>query len=290
MFERTINKKIEFSGIGVHTGLKTTVALHPAPAGHGIVFVNPKFAQECIKLGTVIPEIALHASVLKSKSYIISTIEHLMAAINAFKIDNILIEISGIEVPILDGSSINFVNLINNAGIKELEAKKTYLTPVKTLYFKDENSDREIVIYPANFDKETNSFDTNLYFDYFAEFEHALVGKSSIVGEFNIDFFEHEIAPARTFGFLEQLPYLRSKGLAKGTSLGNTVVIGEDEYLNEPRFENEFVRHKLLDLLGDIGLLGKNLAGKIVAKKTGHSFNRLVVQDYINNPENWKLI
>lgn len=290
MFERTINKKIEFSGIGVHTGLKTTVILHPAVAGYGIAFVNSNFPQEYIKLGMVIPEQALHASVLKSRSYVISTIEHLMAAISAFKIDNILIEMYGVEMPILDGSSLSFVNLINSAGIKELEVKKTYLMPVKTLYFKDPNSDREIIIEPPKYIQELNDYDKNLYFNYFAEFEHPLVGKSSIEGELNIDFFEHEIAPARTFGFLEQLPYLRSKGLAKGTSLGNTVVIGEDEYLNEPRFENEFVRHKLLDLIGDLALLGKNLAGKVEAKKTGHSFNRLVVQDYINNPGNWKLI
>ena len=123
-----------------------------------------------------------------------------------------------------------------------------------------------------------------------ADFKHPLVGKSFLKGRLSLSYFKNEIAPARTFGFLEQLPFLRSQGLAKGTSLGNTVVIGEEEFLNQPRFKNEFVRHKLLDLIGDLALLGRNLAGTINAKKTGHNFNRLITQDYIKNPENWKLI
>ena len=104
------------------------------------------------------------------------------------------------------------------------------------------------------------------------------------------EFFSEHIAPARTFGFLDQLPFLRRHGLAKGTTLGNMVVIGEEEFLNDIRFEDEFVRHKFLDLLGDLALLGKNLAGSIKAQKTGHNFNRLVVRHYINNPDMWKLI
>ncbi len=286
MLQRTINEKIVFDGIGVHTGLKSTVILLPAGVDHGIVFKNPNFPEESIRLGEVVPEIALHASVLKSKSFIVSTIEHLIAALSAFRVDNIIIEMESLEVPILDGSCSTFVNLIKKAGIKECSVDKIFLTPVKELRFNDLKLDREIIVAPAA-NKEDNTFDCSLYFNYIAEFEHPLVGKGSLRGSLTTDYFINEIAAARTFGFLEQLAFLRRNGLAKGSSLGNTVVVGEDEFLNTPRFEDEFVRHKLLDLIGDLGLLGKNLAGTITAKKTGHSFNRLVILDYIKNPENW---
>jgi UDP-3-O-[3-hydroxymyristoyl] N-acetylglucosamine deacetylase len=288
MFQKTINKEISFHGIGVHFGLPALIIIYPAEPGTGIVFKNTMFVDEQIKLGEIIPEIAMHASVLKKNKFIISTLEHLMATISAFQLDNLLIEIQGIEVPILDGSALNFVEAIRKVGIKDQDKVKLYLTPIEQVSFKDEKNDRVLDIYPAGCDNSL--YDTTLYFEYLADFMHPLVGKSSLAGIMSTQYFINEIAPARTFGFLEQLPYLKSKGLAKGTSLGNTVVIGEDDYLNTPRFQDEFVRHKLLDLIGDLALLGKNIAGKVVAKKTGHSLNRLVVQDYINNPNNWKLI
>lgn len=288
MLQITVADKVIFNGVGVHLGLSSKVILHPAPADHGIVFFNPMFPNDKIRLGSVIPEEAIHASVLKSSKLVISTIEHLMASVSAFGIDNLLIEVQGIEVPILDGSSLGFINAISKVGFKSLDVEKQKLTPIKPLIFNDEKNDRFLELLPAV--KKSSGYDHSLYFDYFAEFKHPLIGKGELKGEMSQDYFIREIAGARTFGFLEQLPFLRSKGLAKGTSLGNTVVIGEAEFLNEPRFKDEFVRHKFLDLVGDLALLGKNLAGTLRARKTGHSFNRLVIADYINNPQNWTLI
>lgn len=284
MKQKTIKKETFIEGIGVHLGQSSKVILKPAPVNSGIVFFNPKFPKEKIVLGKIIPERAIHASVLKGERLVISTIEHLMATISAFQIDNLLIEIHGIEIPILDGSAVPFVEIIESAGLKDQDMNKSFLTPRKKLVFEDLQSGRYLEILPAK-DK-----DMNLYFDYTVNFKHHLVGTENLKDMFVFDYFKNNIAPARTFGFLEQLPFLRSQGLANGTSLGNTVVIGEEEFLNEPRFDNEFVRHKLLDLIGDLALLGKNLAGSVNAKRTGHNFNRLVVKDYVNNPNNWILI
>ena len=288
MLQITVADTIIFEGVGVHLGLPSKVILHPAPANSGIVFFNPMFPNENIKLGVIIPEEAIHASVLKASKLVISTIEHLMAAVSAFGIDNLLIEVHGIEIPILDGSSLNFIDLIRRVGFRELGVPKKFLTPTKPLFFDDSQNDRYLELLPAT--QGDNGIDTSLYFDYFSEFKHPLIGRGSLSGIMSTNYFITEIAAARTFGFLEQLPFLRSKGLAKGTSLGNTVVIGEEEFLNEPRFKDEFVRHKFLDLIGDLALLGENLAGTVKARKTGHSLNRLVVADYINNPGNLKLI
>lgn len=290
MKQKTIKKDIVIQGVGVHLGQQSKVVLHPSPIDSGIVFFNPMFPGEKIELGKVIPEQAIHASVLKGKKLVISTIEHLMSAISAFQIDNLLIEINGIEVPILDGSAITFIDLIEQVGILEQYKEKKFLTPRKRLIFEDKKYDRFLELTPAKIDTKTNEYDKNLYFDYMADFKHPLVGKSFLKGQFSFSYFKDEIAPARTFGFLEQLPFLRGQGLAKGTSLGNTVVIGEEEFLNQPRFENEFIRHKFLDLIGDLALLGRSLAGTINAKKTGHNFNRLITQNYVENSGSWKLI
>lgn len=288
MLQITIADEVVFRGVGVHLGLTSKLILHPAPANHGIVFINPMFPDNKLKLGSIIPQEAIHASVLKSSKLVISTIEHLMASISAFGIDNLLIELQGIEVPILDGSSLGFITAISKVGFKSLDVQKQLLTPVSPLIFNDKKNDRFLEILPAL--KKNSGYDLALYFDYFAEFKHPLIGKGRLTGEMTKDYFIKNIAAARTFGFLDELPFLRSKGLAKGTTLGNTVVIGESEFLNKPRFKDEFIRHKFLDLVGDLALLGKNLAGTLRARKTGHSFNRLVVADYINNPENWMLI
>lgn len=282
MKQRTINDQIIFKGIGVHSGAQVKIVLKPALQDTGIIFVNSNNTEQTIKIGQVIPEVAMHASVIKNNNFVISTTEHLLATINAFFIDNLIIEITGPELPILDGSAFSFVHEIERVGIKELNKDKKFLTPKNILKFED-NKGRSLEILPAL------NGDNNLYFDYIAEFSHPLIGQSKISGILTTDFFVKEIAPARTFGFLEQLPFLKQHGLAKGTTLGNTVVIGQEELLNETRFEDEFVRHKLLDLIGDIALLGKNLVGTIKAVKTGHSFNRLITENYIKNPENWDI-
>jgi len=289
MMQKTINTEICFDGVGVHLGLQARVVLKPAKPNSGIIFINPKYPKDLIVIGRVVPEVAMHASVVKNSKWMISTVEHLMAAISALGIDNLMIEVYSPEIPILDGSAISFIHEIEQVGLCEQDCKKTFLTPRQTLNFEDKDG-RLLEIIPAKQDQKSGGYDTRLYFDYVADFAHPLVRQSCLTGMMSSDFFISEIAPARTFGFLEQLPFLRRHGLAKGTTLGNTVVIGEEEFLNDTRFDDEFVRHKFLDLIGDLALLGKNLVGTVNAKKTGHSFDRLVIEHYIKNPDKWMLV
>jgi UDP-3-O-[3-hydroxymyristoyl] N-acetylglucosamine deacetylase len=285
MKQKTIKKEIYFKGIGVHSGLYSTVTLKPAAPDSGIIIKNTASDESCLKVGDVVPVESKFATILSNDEWQIGTLEHLMAAISCVGIDNLIIEIEGIEVPILDGSALPFVRKILKVGFTQQDSKKLFLTPKKKLVFEDEKDGRYLEFLPA--EERDGKKDKNLYIDYFASFENPIVGEGQINCCLTKNYFCKEIAPARTFGFLEQLPMMQKLGLAKGASLENTVVIGEKGYLNARRFDDEFVRHKLLDMLGDLALMGAQLSGKIVAKKTGHSFNRLVVENYLSNSDDW---
>ena len=313
MKQRTLKHEVIFEGIGVHSGSVSCIVLKPAPKDFGIVFTNPLFPDNSFKIGSVIPEVAMQATVLKNDKWVLSTTEHLLAAILGVGLDNVLIQVAGpehhqahqlVEIPIMDGSAAPFVHGILDCGLQEQDADKKYLTPKQILKFEDAKSGRVIEIHPAEKIASqtnlagTNSVETNisrdystdLYLSYTADFAHKLVGNSQLDCLLTQEFFANEIAPARTFGFLEQLPQMRKLGIAKGTSLGNTVVLSNDGFLNETRFEDECVRHKVLDLIGDLSLLGFPLAGKVIAAKTGHSFNREVVNHYISNSDQWLVV
>ncbi len=286
---KTITQEVFFEGIGVHSGLPSKVVLRPSQPNSGIIIKNAHMPDDHMEVGKVIPNVAMYATILSKGEWKISTLEHLMAAVVGLGIDNIVIEVDGSELPIMDGSALPFVQEILSVGFEEQEEDKRFLTPKKILVFEDYEKGRFLEITPADTKKDGNE-NRELHIDYQADFDHPMVGSGEIDCCFSEDFFVKEIAPARTFGFLEQLPFMRKNGLAKGASLENTVVISENGYLNERRFEDEFVRHKLLDMLGDLALLGKRITGKIVAKRTGHNFNRLVVEHYIKNPDEWKII
>ncbi len=285
MNQKSIRSKIFLEGIGVHSGQLSSITLSPLGPDSGVILKNLKYNNNSnIKLGTVVPEQAMHATVLKSSNnqLSISTVEHLLAAIFALDIDNILIEIDGTEVPIIDGSALPFAQAILKAGVTAQDSKKVFITPKKELLFEHES--KLIKIIPT---LDTNN--PKLTFDYSIDFNHPLVKKNKILFTLTPETFIKDIAPARTFGFLHQLPLMRKHGLAKGTNLGNTVVIGEEEFLNNCRFDDELIRHKLLDLIGDISLLGNKIAGHIVAHRTGHSFNRRITEHFINNRDQWVL-
>lgn len=286
--QKTLKKEIIFEGIGVHTGKPGSVRLVPAAENTGVVLTSKNVPGDEFVLGTIVPEVAMHATVIKRPAWAISTIEHLMAALWMLEVDNVRVEFDCYETPILDGSALPFVQGVLSVGLQEQNALKKYLTPKTEIEFADEKG-RIIKIMPAK-QNENGAYDYSLHLDYMLDFAHPLVGATTMQATITTAFFVKEIAPARTFGFLEQLPLLRQHGLAQGTNLGNTLVIGPDEILNEPRFKDECVRHKVLDLLGDMSLLGKNLAGTVIARKTGHSFNRLVVEHYVKNPDSWMLI
>jgi len=285
-FQKSLVRQVEFEGIGVHSGSFSSICIKPASANHGIVFKNSLFKDvaEFICIGKVGPLVAMHATVLKASSWKLSTVEHLMAACSLFGLDNLEIEVTGFEIPILDGSALPFVQAFNTIGIVEQKAKKNFITPLKRLYFEDKEG-RFLEITPHYQDLQDHS----LYVEYVADFSHPLIGVLSYKGLITQELFENEIAPARTFGFLEQLTYLRHHKLAQGSTLGNTAVMSEETYLNDLRFPDECVRHKVLDLLGDLALLGNQLVGTVRAAKTSHSFNRLVTEHFLNNPNEWRI-
>jgi len=279
--QRTLKGEVVFEGIGVHSGEISRLVLKPSDANQGIIISRAGAPQCRIEVGKVIPEEAMYATVIRQNGWKFSTIEHVMAAIGMLNIDNVIIELKGGEFPILDGSSLPFAEKIMKIGMTELDAQKEYITPRETVIFTDEKGDRRIEIEPAE--------DTNLYIDYEATFDSPVLGSSSMKCLVSEDTFLKEIAPARTFGFLKQLPFMQKHGLAKGASLENTIVIGESGFINKRRFDDECVRHKVLDLLGDLTLLGKRLAGKVKARKTGHAFNRLIIEHFINNQNAWRV-
>lgn len=283
--QQTLKNKVSFSGIGVHSGLACSVTVWPAERDTGIVFRNAGCGSQKIVIGTVVPEAAMHATVIKSESWFVSTIEHLMASLYALHVDNAVVEVDGVEIPILDGSALIFVHEMLAAGIDSVGGEVLYLTPRHTLTLTD-STGRSINIVPFEKENLVAGQDPNLTVAYSAGFEHPLTGPTSWQGRIDPDVFVTQIAPARTFGFLEQLPMLRKHQLAQGSSVSNTVVIGS-EPINEVRFPDECVRHKVLDLIGDLSLVGGPLVGTVIAHKTSHNFNRLVVEHKLGNPGQW---
>jgi len=278
MFQKTLKQRVKFSGLGVHSGCATTLTLVPAPEDTGIVLCNATDKTQCFRIGAVVPEVAMHATVIKANGWYVSTIEHLMAALRMLDIDNVVVEMQGNEVPILDGSALPFVQGLLDAGFQEQHAPRKFLTPRELLRFADDKG-RVIEIVPAN----------TFSISYTADFTHPLAGSPFLSVDLSSDFFIDHIAPARTFGFLEQLPFLRQHKLAQGSSLSNSIVIGQ-ELLNDLRFPDECVRHKILDLIGDLGLLPYRLIGAVTAAKTSHNFNRLVTEHYCQHPEQWTTV
>jgi UDP-3-O-[3-hydroxymyristoyl] N-acetylglucosamine deacetylase len=291
-FQKTLKNKIIFSGIGVHSGKPGRVTVYPAVANTGLVLRAASCPDKAIKVGTFVPEVAMHATVVKADGWAISTIEHLMASLWMMGVDNAVVEFEGYEVPILDGSALPFVQAIQDAGLEVLDQKRRFLTPKAPLTLADGKGRSVIITPPASVVATgivTAAEAEHLMVDYTADFNHPLAGKPIFQAAVTTDLFVREIAPARTFGFLEQLPFLRQHKLAQGTCLGNTVVIGQ-EVLNELRFADEPVRHKVLDLLGDMSLIGNRLVGAVTASKTSHSFNRMVVEHLVQHPDQWMFV
>jgi UDP-3-O-[3-hydroxymyristoyl] N-acetylglucosamine deacetylase len=286
--QKTIAQAVTFQGIGVHSGKPSQVTLQPGQADMGIRLHNGQIHEQAMIIGTVIPENAMHATVLKAGSWWVSTVEHLLAALRALEVGNVDVIVSGCEVPIIDGSALPFVQGIMRAGIVELDAPQKFLTPKEVIRFADDQG-RWLEIEPASVGADGNR-DIRMHIDYRAEFTRGLEGADMLNCTVSPEFFTSDIAPARTFGFVEQLPFLRQHGLALGTSLGNTVVMGPDGLFNDMRCADECVRHKVLDLIGDLALLGKPLAGSVRAYKTGHNFNRKVIEHYVGQPQVWEEI
>ncbi len=277
--QRTLRRSISCAGIGLHSGNKVTLSLKPAPADYGIRFVRTDLA------GLEIPATVTHlggisyATALSRERGSVETVEHLLAALSTLGVDNVRIELDYPEVPIMDGSAAPFVYLVHEAGVKRLPAPRRYLKVIRPITLSQ--GDKHIALYPSDHFKVTYSI----------SFDHPLLRHQSRTIRVDEDTFVEEIAPARTFGFLKEIEMLRQRGLALGGSLDNAIVLGETGVLNNAlRFEDEFVRHKILDVLGDLTLIGYPVMGHVVAHRGGHALHTAFAAKVLDEPNSWKLV
>jgi UDP-3-O-[3-hydroxymyristoyl] N-acetylglucosamine deacetylase len=279
--QKTVKDKITFSGIGLHSGMDVTMTLRPADAGTGVVFhridLSPAVSIEA-KAGNVV-NTRLSTTIGKGGA-VVSTIEHLMAALSGCGVDNVHVDITGAEVPIMDGSAAPFVEGIKAVGTRTLSRSKKFLVIKKPITIVD--GDKKISIIPSRYFRI--SFDMR--------FNHPVVSNQFRSMKFSDEVFSRDYAAARTFGFLIEVETLKANGLARGGSLDNAVVIGDDGILNEGglRFSDEFVRHKIMDSVGDLSLAGYSLVGHVKAYKSGHDLNHKLVTEILARPDCWKLV
>ncbi len=281
--QRTLKNSIRATGVGLHTGEKVFLSLNPAPAGTGVVFrrVDLDPVVEVPARPENVSDTRL-STTLEKDGVRISTVEHLMSAFAGLGIDNVYVELSAPEVPIMDGSAGPFVFLLQSAGVLEQSAAKKYIRIRKPLVVRDQ--DKWVKLEPFNGFKVTFKID----------FDHPIMQNSvqEAVVDFSSTSFVKEVSRARTFGFMEELESLRNVGLAHGGSFDNAVVMDSFHILNNDglRYEDEFVKHKVLDAIGDLYLLGHALIGAFSAYKSGHSLNNRILCDLIEDTASWELV
>jgi UDP-3-O-[3-hydroxymyristoyl] N-acetylglucosamine deacetylase len=276
MLQTTIAKPASAEGVGLHTGVYGHIRLVPAPADTGIVFRRVDLENFLIEAqGHNVARVSYATSLMK-QGVLLSTTEHLLAAIYSCGIDNIYIEIDSIEVPILDGSAEPFMQMLEEAGTRKLRRKRRFLQVLKPLEVVE--GDRSIGIYPAD------EFRVRCYVD----FPHPLVGQQEVEMLVSPETFRHLLARARTFCFERDIEPLRSMGLIRGGTLENAIVLTSDGVMNGPlRFPDEFGRHKALDLIGDLALVGLPLLGHVEAHKAGHALHTQLVSRLLADPTLW---
>jgi UDP-3-O-[3-hydroxymyristoyl] N-acetylglucosamine deacetylase len=278
--QHTIARRADISGIGLHTGVTVNLSLVPAPANTGIVFRRTDL--EGFRVEARVRHVAhvSYATSLMKKGVLISTTEHLLSALAASGIDNVLIDLDNLEVPIVDGSALPFLRIIQAAGVRRLRAKRSFvkvLRPVEVI-----DGAKRIAVYPS----------TSLSISYRIVFSHPAIGDLSFDFTPSVGDYEREIAPARTFGFLEEVEMLKKSGLIKGGSLENAVVLSREGVLNPEglRFPDEFCRHKILDVIGDLALLGRPLIGHVEAERAGHAMHVALVERLLSQKDAWELV
>jgi UDP-3-O-[3-hydroxymyristoyl] N-acetylglucosamine deacetylase len=277
-YRRTLKREVGCTGIGLHSGRPVRLTLKPAPAQHGIRFLRTDVGVEIPVNLTYLARLD-HATTLSRNGVSVETVEHLLSALHALGVDDALVEVDGPEVPIMDGSAAPFVILIHEAGLRPLRVQRHYLkvlVPVEVV-----RGSKSIRLSPAD----------HFRVSYTIGFDHPLVRYQARSFRITAEVFAESIAPARTFGFLREVETLRRSGLALGGSLENAVVIGETGVLNNKlRFEDEFVRHKILDAIGDLTLLGHPVVGHLEAVKAGHALHAALAQELLARPEAWTLV
>ena len=279
--ERTLVAPAICAGVGVHTGQRVRLAIRPAPTGTGIVFVRTDITDRDNRIvvsGAAVVDARLNTMIENAAGVRLSTIEHLMAAFCALGVSNVIVEVDGPELPILDGSALPFVQLLDRAGFRRQEAPIRYIEILEPIHVTD--GDKHAALYPC--DRYEMRFEI--------DFDSAVIGNQVVDFVVDEQTFRDEIMSARTFGFAHEVEALRQAGLARGGSLENAVVIDGDDILNPGglRMEREFVRHKALDAIGDLYVMGAPLLGRYEGYKAGHAVNNLLVRALLAAPHAWR--
>jgi UDP-3-O-[3-hydroxymyristoyl] N-acetylglucosamine deacetylase len=276
--QRTLRRAVSCAGIGLHSGKKVTLSLEPAPADFGIRFRRSDLGD--LEIPATFANLASirYATGLARDEGSVETIEHLLAALVSLGVDNVVVGLTQPEVPIMDGSAAPFIYLIHEAGLKRLGKPRQFLKVMRPIALS--HGDKRIALYPSDHFKVTYSI----------SFDHPLLRHQSRTLRISEQSFVEDIAPARTFGFLKEVELLRQNGLALGGSLDNAIVLGETGALNALRFEDEFVRHKILDVIGDLALVGHPIVGHLVAHRGGHALHTAFVAKVLEDPEAWRLV
>lgn len=278
--QTTLAKSIGVSGIGLHTGVEVNLNLKPAPENTGYIFVRTDLDNFEIPASVEYISHCSYATTLVRNGVLLSTCEHLLSALRGAGVDNCFIELDNIEIPIMDGSSENFIELIEQAGIFTQIAPRHFLKILEKVEF--EQGDRRMSVEPSD------RFEIECVID----FPHPFINRQTYRFEMKNGSFGREIASARTFGFTQEIEMLRRANLALGGSLDNAIVLTPDGMLNENplRFADEFVRHKILDIIGDFALLGMPVLGKIRAEKSGHAVHASLMSKLLKTESAWEII
>jgi UDP-3-O-[3-hydroxymyristoyl] N-acetylglucosamine deacetylase len=277
--QRTLRRATSCAGIGLHSGNKVTLSLKPAAADSGIRFRRSDLGG--LEVAATVAHVGgiNYATGLNRDAVRVDTVEHLLAALVSLGIDNAIVELNSPEVPIMDGSAAPFIYLIQEAGVKPLTSPRRYLKVLRPISLS--RGDKRIALYPSDHFKVTYSI----------AFDHPLLRHQSRTIRLTEEAFVEEIAPARTFTFLKEVEMLRQRGLALGGSLENAVVIGDTGVLNNAlRYDDEFVRHKILDVIGDMALVGHPMIGHLVAHRGGHALHTAFAAQILAETDAWTLV
>ncbi len=280
MRQTTVSKQIGVKGVGLHTGVPVALNLRPAPENTGYIFVRTDLDNFEIPASVEYISHCSYATTLIRRGVVLSTCEHLLSALRGSGVDNCFIELDSIEIPILDGSSEAWIELIAEAGIKKLDAERKTLKVLKRVNF--EEGDRSMSVEPSD------HFEIECVID----FPHPFINRQEYHFVLDNGSYGKQIASARTFGFAREIEMLRNANLALGGSLDNAIVLTNDGMMNEQplRFEDEFVRHKILDIIGDIALLGMPVEGKIRAERSGHAIHAALMTKLLNTSGAWEIV
>ena len=276
-FEHTIADTVSFSGIGLHSGVPVTIRLLPAPAGCGIVFRRTDLDNfEIAATGRNVAKVS-YATSLMRQGVLIQTTEHLLSALIGLGVDNVIVEIDNLELPILDGSALPYVEAFRSIGLRTQRRRREYLRILKSMEVRE--GDKFIGVYPGE------GYSVSYKIDF-----PTPIGKQGFSVDLATRDYAAQIAPARTFGFKEDEEMLRNMGLIRGVSEESAIILNRQRVLNGPlRFDDEFVRHKVLDLIGDLALAGHHILGHVVAERAGHAMHTALVSRLLRDRSAWEL-